>query len=40
MNRVETEGELQAKSLHILDNKVTMVQNWAMDHFGPNEATW
>ena len=45
--QVEPEGEFQIESMHILDRKVTMLQNQAMgkvkvqwEHYGPEEATW
>ena len=44
--QVEPEGEFQIELMHILDKKVTMLQNRAIgkvkvqwDHYGPEEAT-
>ena len=45
--QVELEGEFRIEPMHILDRKVTMLQNWAIqqvkvqwEHYGPEEATW
>ena len=45
--QVEPEGEFQIEPLHILDRKVTVLQNRAVgqvkvqwEHYGPEEATW
>jgi hypothetical protein len=47
MVQVEPKGEFQAKPLHILDRKETMLRNRAITqvkvqwkHFTPEEATW
>ena len=44
---MEPEGEFQTEPMHILDKKVTMLQNRAIGqvkvqwkHYGPEEATW
>ena len=45
--QVETEGEFQTEPLHILDRKVTVLQNRAVgqvkvqwEHYGPEESKW
>ena len=45
--QVECRGEFQIDPMHILDRKVTMLQNQAIgqvkvrwEHYGPEEATW
>ena len=45
--QVELEGEFRIEPIHILDRKVTMLQNRAIgqvkvqwEHYGPKEATW
>ena len=44
---MEPEGEFQIDPMHILDRKVTMLWNQAIEqvkmqweHYGPEEATW
>ena len=45
--QVEPKGEFQIEPMHILDRKVTMLQNQAIgqvkvqwEHYGPEEVTW
>ena len=45
--QVEPKGEFQIEPMRILDRKVTMLRNWAVEqvkvqweHYGPEEATW
>ena len=45
--QVEPKGEFQIEPMHILDRKITMLQNQAIghvkvqwEHYGLEEATW